>query len=126
MHNNQHARPILDTLRDQRDGELLEDMTDEFNRLIGMIRLTGKKGEINLKLIIEPIKGDADMVTLSDDITVKMPKVKKANTMFYTTEEANLQKRNPRQPDLYDLKEAEVEDSTPIEVNNNKETVEVK
>lgn len=93
-------KQALDTLREIRSGAFLEDVTAELNDLVRAVRQTDKKGSITIKLDIDPIKGDADMVTVSDTITTKAPKPEQAPTLFYTTVEANLQLRNPAQPKL--------------------------
>lgn len=94
------VRPIVDTLREIRDGAFLEELGLELNDLVSQVRKTDKKGEITIKLSIDPVNGDAARgVTVSDDIKSKPPKLLRA-TLFFTTPESNLSRRDPRQPDL--------------------------
>jgi hypothetical protein len=120
-HNNEDfrmpRRPAIDALTSHRDGAFLDELTTELNELIRAIRKTDKAGSLTIKLSINPIGGDAQMVTMKDKITSSMPELEKPSTLFYTTVEANMQKNNPSQPDLHNLREVEAE-QTPVVIGD--------
>lgn len=103
------VRPALDTLRDLRDGRFLDDLSNEMNELVRQVRTTDKPGKLNIEIDIKPNNGDASSVTVSDTIKVAPPKLKRA-TLFFTTTESNLSRRDPRQPELPNLADVSYRD----------------
>lgn len=98
------VRPALDTLRDLRDGRFLDDLSGEMNDLVRQVRTTDKPGKLTIEIDIKPNNGDASSVTVSDTIKVTPPKLKRA-TLFFTTNESNLSRRDPRQPEIPGLED---------------------
>lgn len=98
-------RPAIDTLREMREGRFLEELDSEFNDLVRQVRHTNKAGKLTIEIDVKPVNGDATSVTLADKITVKAPRIRQA-TLFFTTPDANLSRRDPRQPDLPNLTDA--------------------
>lgn len=88
------------TLAALRRGNTLSDLSVELANLVGRIRETGKKGSLTLKLTLIPADTDAEAITIDDDISVKVPKLTKSKTTFFTDEQNGLQRDNPRQPDF--------------------------
>ena len=109
-------RPIIDTFRDIRAGKMMDELSVEMNELIQQIIDTGKKGELTLKLKIEPLKDEASMVSVKDEITIKAPRPDRGASLFYTTPEANLQRNDPNQrqiPGIVEVDKATGEIITP-------------
>lgn len=96
-------RPFTDTLRQIRFGELQEELTTELNALTKRCTETGRAGELVLKIKLKPGKGG--QVELLDDLTVKAPKPERGTSIFFSTPEGNLQREDPRQMDIAELRQ---------------------
>ena len=69
------VRAFSEIVQELRGGALLEDLTLELNALVTAVRETKRKGSLTLKIHVAPIKdGDADRVTVVDDLAVKLPR----------------------------------------------------
>lgn len=103
------VRPALDTLRDLRQGRFLDELSNELNDLTRQVRQTDKAGKLTITLDIKPVENDASRVIVSDVIKATPPKVKQA-TLFFTTPDSNLSRRDPQQPDLPGLTDVSYRD----------------
>lgn len=91
----------LESIAAMRDGKLSIELDASCADVIAAVQATGKKGEVVLKLVFEPVpKGEPHMMFVSDTVTIKIPKLARSATMFYATEEGGLTRRDPRQPEL--------------------------
>lgn len=92
------SRPFIDTLRDIESGGLLDELSETQHSLIDAIRLTGKGGELTIKLAYKP-DGNGQM-TIKADVKAKEPALSRGTSLFFLTPEGNLTRRDPRQQDL--------------------------
>ncbi|MQU29079.1 hypothetical protein GHO29_21665 [Pseudomonas helleri] len=92
------SRPFIDTLRDIEAGGLLDELSETQHRLIDAIRLTGKGGDLTIKLAYKP-DGNGQM-TIKADVKAKEPALSRGTSLFFLTPEGNLTRRDPRQQDL--------------------------
>ena len=92
------SRPFIDTLRDIEAGGLLDELSETQHSLIDAIRLTGKGGELTIKLAYKP-DGNGQM-TIKADVKAKEPVLSRGTSLFFLTPEGNLTRRDPRQQDL--------------------------
>ena len=92
------SRPFIDTLRDIEAGGLLNELSETQHSLIDAIRLTGKGGELTIKLAYKP-DGSGQM-TIKADVKAKEPALSRGTSLFFLTPEGNLTRRDPRQQDL--------------------------
>ena len=91
-------RAFTDTLRELRNGQTLDDLSERLNELVRDVRATGKSGELTLSIKVAPAsKGDTDTLMLNDTIKVKAPDLDRASTLFFATVENNLSRQHPRQ-----------------------------
>lgn len=89
------------TLHDQRKGALSEELSAEFRKLVEHVRGIGKAGTLTLKLTVRPTEGgDGSTVVLEDDVSVKLPRPKKAKSLFFTTDDGRLTRNDPNQAEL--------------------------
>lgn len=92
------VRPFIDTLREIRSGNCLDELSVQLNDLVAAVRNTGKSGEIILKVKVTPAgSGRVEAIQVDDSIIVKMPELPKPSTLFFTTDDNNLQRQDPRQ-----------------------------
>ncbi len=92
------SRPFIDTLRDIEAGALLDELSETQHSLIDAIRLTGKGGDLTIKLAYKP-DGNGQM-TIKADVKAKEPALSRGTSLFFLTPEGNLTRRDPRQQDL--------------------------
>lgn len=98
-------RPFADWLRDQSRGQTHDELGEALHDLVARVRDTGKKGTLQLTIAIEPIKGDTDVLRVSDEIKLKLPEHDREGSIFYATDGNNLTRTDPRQLTFEGLKE---------------------
>lgn len=100
------SQSFLDTVRELRQGQTLQDLADELQGLVAQVRLTGKAGKLRFDLTVKPAsKGNVDTLLLEDAITVKAPSLERAATVMFATSNNVLSRQDPRQPELAGLRE---------------------
>jgi len=109
-------RPFTDVIRDMRYGETLEELSEEFNKLVKVVEDTGRGGELTLTIKLKPSTGGA--IELEDLIKLKLPPRIKGTSLFFATPEGNLQRNDPRQKDIPGLKEVVTEKQIMKELKN--------
>lgn len=98
-------RPFADFLREQSRGTTHDEMSETLHRLIARVRDTGKKGSLQLTINVAPLKGDADVLVVSDEIKVRLPEHDRKASMFYPDENGNLSRTDPNQLTFEGLRE---------------------
>ena len=93
----QNAYALL--IAGQRDGDCLFEASEKLTELVQKVRDRLRPGEITLKIKISPANG-AKVVTITDEIIVKMPKEEKEATLMFTNEDGSLTRKNPDQKEL--------------------------
>lgn len=89
------------TIRELRNGNCVGDLNAQLVELVKNVRLTGKKGALNLRITISPAtKGDTNVVAAEDEIKLVLPKEEKTPSIFFTTEDNQLVRNDPRQREL--------------------------
>lgn len=94
----------------QRDGDCLLEASEKLTDLVQKVRDRLRPGVITLKITISPANG-AKVVTITDEIIVKMPKEEKEATLMFTNEDGTLTRKNPDQKELV-LREVPKADAT--------------
>lgn len=94
-------------LQDLRDGRAHAELSGQLADLLAKVKETGKGGTITFKLKIKPAGrgSDVDKVTITDAITVDLPKPERGEDFFWLTDENDLSRNHPRQASL-ELREA--------------------
>jgi len=86
------------TLREMRQGMVVTELSEELAKLVGAVRTTGRGGELVLRLKVKPAsRGDVTTLMITDDISVKAPRPEKAAAVFFSTENNELLRNDPRQ-----------------------------
>lgn len=99
MSNDMASNAFAKTLADLRRGQTLVELSNELADLVQAVKETGKKGEICLKLRLTPSAG-GEAVVIEDAVTMKVPKMDRASTTFFTTEDNLLTRQDPRQMEM--------------------------
>jgi hypothetical protein len=100
------VRPAFDTLREIREGGLLDDVAAAINSATREVRETGRKAEITVKLTIAKAGKHPYAVNVRDVIAVKLPERDRPESIMFITDDDNLQVQDPKQRTL-DLKAVE-------------------
>ncbi|KAB2806960.1 hypothetical protein F9L07_28420 [Pimelobacter simplex] len=102
-----HQRPALDVLAELRRGRLQNELTEGLHDLIAACTETGRKGELLLKLTVDPKKvGDHETprIEISDQVVVKRPRRLTAPSIFYVSDDGNAVRNDPNQEELGGLR----------------------
>jgi hypothetical protein len=94
-------------LQDLRDGRAHSELSGLLEELITKVKETGKGGGLTLTIKIKPATrgGDVDKVTVSDMISLDLPKPERGEDFFWLTDDNDLTRNHPRQQSL-ELREA--------------------
>lgn len=96
------AKPLMEVLGQIRGGAAVNDAAKDFVELCQRVRATGKKGSLTLKITVEPEKNDADVFTVTPEVSVVLPKVPRAKGLFYMTTDAQLVREDPKQTKMFE------------------------
>jgi hypothetical protein len=109
-------RLFSDVLREIRNGEALDNLSEKLNQLVKAVDETGKGGELTLKITLKPMKSGA--IEICDDVKIKKPELPVGTSLFFPTVEGNLQRNDPRQTEIPGLREVSTESKQVKEVAN--------
>jgi hypothetical protein len=96
------ANPALLLIAQLDGGRVATDLAAEYPKLIEAVKLTGKKGELTLTLVIKPEgKGEVQTVEVLGQVKPKVPKRDRKPSIFFVEPDTHLLTRNdPNQADL--------------------------
>lgn len=92
------ARPFTQFLQEQRRGGLHQELSEMLAETVAAVTEHGKVGSVTMTLKIKPA-GD-NMVQVFDDLKSKAPEGDRAPSIFYTDENGNVSRSDPRQTEL--------------------------
>lgn len=90
------SRPFMDFLREHRNGQTHDELSDALQALVAEVTDLGKSGTITLTVTIKPI-GKSDGLEVAADVKSKPPKGSPGVSIFFPTPENNLVRQDPRQ-----------------------------
>lgn len=97
MKNNSYTRTIAQI----NAGGSADELSRHLAELVKAVKATGKGGSITYKLTVQPAsRGEVVAVKLVDDINVKMPKLSRPESIFFSTDDGTLQRTDPRQEEM--------------------------
>lgn len=111
-----YARPALDLIGDLRRGKAAHELTEQLHDLIAACLDTGKKGELVLKLTVEPDTDDETRMKVTDVIATKTPKRSQKPSLFFVDHDGNLTRSDPLQTSIDGVRDA----ATPTEITRKK------
>lgn len=99
--------PITDTLRQIRKGAGVEEATEQLNEVIKACMVTGKPGELTIKLKLKPDSTVAGRNSISSAqcevemvVTSKAPRLPVPKAVFFATVQGELLRDDPDQAPL--------------------------
>lgn len=96
-------RPFFETLRELRQGRTLEDLEEALGEIVRAVEITGKAGELTLKLKVRPPRKGSNAssyLTVEDDVVTKIPRRDREDTVFFPLADGSLSRQDPRQGEL--------------------------
>jgi len=103
------ANAFATTLAQLDKGSTLAELSAALTDLVAACRATGKKGALKYRLVIKPLPNtDGAQVMCVDEVRAEIPTADRRATLFFTTEEGRLTRKDPNQRDwLEEQAEAE-------------------
>ena len=98
-------RPFADWLREQSSGKTHDELSEALWDLIARVRDTGKKGSVSLTVSVALMKGDKDVLIVSDEIKLRIPEHDRKASLFYPDRNGNLARTDPHQLTFESLRE---------------------
>ena len=94
--------PAILLLAQLDGGRIVTDLAEAYPLLIEAVKLTGKKGELVLRLKVKPDgKGAVETVEIEGDVTTKVPKRDRRATTFFIDEKTHhLTRNDPKQVEI--------------------------
>jgi hypothetical protein len=86
-------------LSELREGVVQNEASEKLTELVRKVTEMCRPGQMTIKLTISPASGGRVM-TITDEIAVKLPKADKEATLLFATEGGLLQRDNPQQRSL--------------------------
>lgn len=83
-----------------RHGEMQNDLSAALRDITQAAQLMGKPATLTLKITVKPAAQIKGAVLIEDDISVKLPKQEKENSIFYSDADGNLLREDPKQMKL--------------------------
>lgn len=102
----------LTTLCELRGGRTIAELSEQLGEVIEAVRRTGKSGVLALRLTVKPFsKGKTDEevqpLAIEDAISTKLPQLERGVTLFFSDAGGGLERNDPRQMSLPELKKVE-------------------
>ena len=105
------SQALVKFLNDYLQGKALSEFDAGFDQLNSKVKQLGKGGEITFTLKVSPARkgSSVEMVCISHDIKVKLPRESKPEDLFFINDGGQLQRNHPNQQsfDLRDVKAAQ-------------------
>lgn len=96
MEEKAPSNSFVKTLTELRKGQSVSELSDAMTELVATCKRVGRKGELTLKIKLTP-SSDGETIIIQDDFTVKTPRMDRKHTTFFSTEDHQLRRDNPKQ-----------------------------
>lgn len=98
---------LLQVILDMRSGQVAQDCNNKFNDVLAAVLDTGCKGELMIKILVEPSKFGMGRAVLEIQATheckVKKPENSIGKSLFFVTKDGSLTRDDPEQTAMFDL-----------------------
>lgn len=98
-------RPFADWLREQSGGNSHDELSEALHDLVQRVRDTGKAGSLQFTIKVGTMKGDKDVLVLTDEIKLRLPEHDRKPSLFYADKNGNLSRTDPNQLSFESLRE---------------------
>lgn len=111
------GKPFASWLVEQAGGKTESELTDGLRDLVTRVADTGKRGSMQLTVVVEPMKEDASMLLIKDEIKLKLPEHDRKASIFWQ-KDGELLRNDPNQRSIFDEISGHEVDLTTGEVND--------
>ena len=111
------VRPFADALREINGGKSHDELSIALRDLTASVKETGRKGTLTYTVTIAPMKGNPDVLQVTDRVAAKIPEPDRKASIFFADRDGNLTRTDPEQLTFESLREVP---------NTTAETVELK
>lgn len=102
--NSEPKNDIIQTLLDMRKGAIAASINEKFDSVVQAVLQTGRKGELTIKLSIEPSKkrvgGMVIEVVAKHNCVAKIPEIDIGDSVFFVAD-GRLTREDPTQDELF-------------------------
>lgn len=95
------GKPFASWLVEQAGGKTESELTDGLRDLVTRVADTGKRGSLQLTVVVEPMKEDASMLLIKDEIKLKLPEHDRKASIFWQ-KDGELLRNDPNQLSVFD------------------------
>lgn len=99
------VRPFAAMLQEIQSGAVADDAAAAMQQLVAAVNEHGKKGDLTVKITVQPLKGNTQALNVSGEVTLKAPKAEPATAVFFYDSAGNLLRDNPKQATIPGLRE---------------------
>ena len=96
----EERKPFAAFLQEQRRGGLHGELSESLQELVRAVEEHRKAGTLTLTVKVAPF-GDGT-VAITDKVALKAPEGERGSGIFFTDEEGNLHRSDPRQQEIWD------------------------
>jgi hypothetical protein len=97
LDEERQIRPFAELLTMLDRGTAHAEASRGLADLVAAVRDTGKKGALAIAVEIAPLKGSANQVVVTAQVTVKLPKSEPGSGVFWVDDAGNLSRNDPQQ-----------------------------
>lgn len=92
--------PLIFTLNNLDAGAVLEEAGVQMKELSAICLRRQDKGSLTVKLNVRPFKGSHGALIIEPEVKLSEPKAEPPQSVFYSSEEGDLSRNDPRQREL--------------------------
>lgn len=89
-------KPFSDSLRQIRHGACEDELAEKLGELVRAVNETGRQGTLTLQLKVKQMRGNSAL-EITDVIKTSVPEPEKESSLFFSDDEGNLLRDDPRQ-----------------------------
>lgn len=97
---SKQVRPFGDFIQELNHGGSHSELSAALNELVTAVSDLGKGGTLTYTIKVAPAGRAEGMVTVTDDVKLKLPVGARPDSVFFITPDGNLMRDNPAQPRL--------------------------
>lgn len=94
---------FISIMAELKNGMVVGQLGEDFTDLVAAVKKHGRKGELTLKLRVEPARitdGVVKEVNVAYELKVVKPQPNHGQTVFFVTDDATLSRQDPRQSEF--------------------------
>lgn len=95
------SNAYLATVQRHRGGKALDEASAKLAEVVAAVVETGKAGTVTITLKIAPASRGNGAVTVTDEVTAKIPQSPRPDSFWFASEDGALSKDDPRQKELF-------------------------